>query len=38
MISPDFRNSENPNLLPAYQTFIIQNHGKLFDPYDDYYR
>lgn len=28
MISPDFRNSENPNLLDAYRVFITQNHGK----------
>ena len=27
MISPDFRNSENPNLLDAYRLFITQNHG-----------
>lgn len=27
MISPDFRNTENPNLIEAYKTFIIQNHG-----------
>lgn len=30
MISPDFRNTENPNLQEAYKTFIIQNHGNTY--------
>lgn len=27
MIAPDFRNTEVPNMLEAYKTYIIQNHG-----------
>lgn len=31
MISPDFRATEVPNLLEAFKTFIINNHGKYLD-------
>lgn len=27
MISPDFRNTEVPNLLEAFKTYIVANHG-----------
>lgn len=33
MIAPDFRNTEVPNFLEAYKTFIIQNHGNTFRSY-----
>lgn len=28
MIAPDFRNTENPNFLECYKTFISANHGR----------
>jgi hypothetical protein len=27
MIAPDFRNTEVPNFLDAYKSFIVKNHG-----------
>lgn len=29
MISPDFRATEVPNVLEAFKTFIVSNHGTL---------